>query len=157
MPLDVQVRDQIDFDLLYELATTLTIYFTWWIEHKTCDIIAAERLQLMRFDNRIIIESLKLVCFSSESIVCHKTMRIQDILTNLYLVICSRKRKCCVVRLLVMEKPEQLQQASYDIKEKNTRYFDNFFILFDNLFQKIAQLIAIVFCCRANTINYEYN
>ena len=32
-------------------------------------------------------------------ILWHKPMRIQDILTNLgiYLVICSRKRKCCVV------------------------------------------------------------
>ena len=27
------------------------------LEHKTCDISAAERLRLMRFDNRLIIES----------------------------------------------------------------------------------------------------
>ena len=28
-----------------------------WLEHKTCDILAAERLRLMIFDNRLIIES----------------------------------------------------------------------------------------------------
>ena len=27
------------------------------LEHKTCDILAAERLRLMRFDNRLIIDS----------------------------------------------------------------------------------------------------
>ena len=33
------------------------------LEHKTCDILAAERLQLMRFDNRLIIESFqKAIC-----------------------------------------------------------------------------------------------
>ena len=31
------------------------------IEHKTCDILAAERLRLMRFDNQLIIDSLKVV------------------------------------------------------------------------------------------------
>ena len=29
------------------------------VEHKTCDIFAAERLQLMRFDNRLIIDSFQ--------------------------------------------------------------------------------------------------
>ena len=29
------------------------------VEHKTCDILAAERLQLMRFDNRLIIDSFQ--------------------------------------------------------------------------------------------------
>ena len=29
------------------------------IEHKTCDILAAERLRLMRFDNRLIIDSFQ--------------------------------------------------------------------------------------------------
>ena len=29
------------------------------LEHKTCDIMAAERLRLMRFDNRLIIESFE--------------------------------------------------------------------------------------------------
>ena len=33
----------------------------WTLEHKTCDILAAERLQLMRFDNRLIIDSLNVV------------------------------------------------------------------------------------------------
>ena len=76
------------------------------LEHKTCDILAAERLRLMRFDNRLIIDSWKVVCWSKKgktSILWHKTMRIQDILTNLgiYLAIYSRKRKFCVVLSLV--------------------------------------------------------
>ena len=29
------------------------------LKHKTCNILAAERLQLMIFDNRLIIDSLK--------------------------------------------------------------------------------------------------
>ena len=29
------------------------------LEHKNCDILAAKRLQLMRFDNRLIIESFQ--------------------------------------------------------------------------------------------------
>ena len=29
------------------------------LEHKTCDILAAERLRLMRFDNRLIIDSFE--------------------------------------------------------------------------------------------------
>ena len=29
----------------------------WLLEHKTCDILAAERLRLIRFDNRLIIDS----------------------------------------------------------------------------------------------------
>ena len=29
------------------------------VEHKTCDIFAAERLRLMRFDNRLIIDSFQ--------------------------------------------------------------------------------------------------
>ena len=33
------------------------------LEHKTCDILAAERLRLMRFDNRLIIDSFqKAIC-----------------------------------------------------------------------------------------------
>ena len=33
------------------------------VEHKTCDILAAERLRLMRFDNGLIIESFqKAIC-----------------------------------------------------------------------------------------------
>ena len=32
---------------------------TWLLEHKTCDIMAAERLRLMRFDNRLIIDSFQ--------------------------------------------------------------------------------------------------
>ena len=31
----------------------------WILEHKTCDILAAERLRLMRFDNRLIIDSIQ--------------------------------------------------------------------------------------------------
>ena len=43
------------------LATTCTLLlgaeigFQSRLEHKTCDILAAERLRLMRFDNRLII------------------------------------------------------------------------------------------------------
>ena len=29
------------------------------LEHKTCDILAAERLRLMRFDDRLIIDSFQ--------------------------------------------------------------------------------------------------
>ena len=36
----------------------------WTLEHKTCDILAAERLQLIRFDNRLFIDPLKVVCCS---------------------------------------------------------------------------------------------
>ena len=33
------------------------------LEHKTCDILAAERLRLMRFDHRLIIDSFqKAIC-----------------------------------------------------------------------------------------------
>ena len=32
---------------------------TYLLEHKTCDILAAERLRLMRFDNRLIIDSFQ--------------------------------------------------------------------------------------------------
>ena len=32
---------------------------TYLIEHKTCDILGAERLRLMRFDNRLIIDSFQ--------------------------------------------------------------------------------------------------
>ena len=34
------------------------------VEHKTFDILVAERLRLMRFDNRLIIDSLKVMCCS---------------------------------------------------------------------------------------------
>ena len=35
----------------------------WILEHKTCDILAAEILRLMRFDNQLIIESFqKAIC-----------------------------------------------------------------------------------------------
>ena len=34
------------------------------LEHKTCKILAAERLRWMRFDNRLIIDTLKVVCCS---------------------------------------------------------------------------------------------
>ena len=37
---------------------------TCQVEHKTCDILAAERLRLMRFDNGLIIDSLKVECCS---------------------------------------------------------------------------------------------
>ena len=33
--------------------------FPCLLEHKTCDIFAAERLRLMRFDNRLIIDSFQ--------------------------------------------------------------------------------------------------
>ena len=39
-------------------------HYVWTLEHKTCDILAAERLRLMRFDNRLIIDSLNMVCCS---------------------------------------------------------------------------------------------
>ena len=40
-------------------------HFYLSLEHKTCDILVAERLRLMRFDNRLIIDSLR-VAFCSE-------------------------------------------------------------------------------------------
>jgi peroxiredoxin len=33
------------------------------LHHKTCDILAAERLRLMRFDNRLIIDSFQKAIF----------------------------------------------------------------------------------------------
>ena len=36
-----------------------TLGVTLSLEHKTCDILAAERLRLMRFDNRLIIDSFQ--------------------------------------------------------------------------------------------------
>ena len=58
------------------------------LENKTCNILAAKRLRLMLFDNQLIIDSLKAACYSrvkkgKTSILWHKTMRIQYILTNL--------------------------------------------------------------------------
>ena len=55
------------------------------LEHKTCEILAAERLRLIRFDNRLIIDSLKVVYCSGvrkrkTSILWQKTMRMQDVL-----------------------------------------------------------------------------
>ena len=40
------------------------MFRTCSVEHKTCDILAAERLRLKRFDNRLIIDSSKVVCCS---------------------------------------------------------------------------------------------
>ena len=37
-------------------GTYMAVYL---LEHKTCDILAAERLRLMRFDNRLIIDSFQ--------------------------------------------------------------------------------------------------
>ena len=41
------------------------MFYASKLEHKTCDIFAVERLRLMRFDNRLIIDSLRVV-FCSE-------------------------------------------------------------------------------------------
>ena len=69
-----------------------------------------------QFDNQLIIDSLKVVCCSrvkkgKTGILGPKMMRLQDILTNLgiYLVICSRKKKCCIVLSLVKEKLEHMR------------------------------------------------
>ena len=69
------------------------------LEHKTCDILAAEQLRYLRSVNRLIIGSLKVVGCSRDS----------KGNTNIYLVIRSRKRKFCVVLSLVKEKLEYLQ------------------------------------------------
>ena len=49
--------DKGGFQALY--AETLMDYEEFTLEHKTCDILAAERLRLMRFDNRLIIDSFQ--------------------------------------------------------------------------------------------------
>ena len=36
------------------------------LEHETSDILAAMQLRLMRFDKRLIINSLKVACYSSK-------------------------------------------------------------------------------------------
>ena len=47
---------------LYDLDTKYD-FRALGLEHKTCDILAAERLRLMRFDNRLIIDSFqKAIC-----------------------------------------------------------------------------------------------
>ena len=40
--------------------------FAFVLEHKTCDILAPELLRLMRFENQLIIDSLKVVCYSKD-------------------------------------------------------------------------------------------
>ena len=41
------------------------------LEHKTCDILAAERLRLMRFDNRLIIDSFQeAICILNGNFGC---------------------------------------------------------------------------------------
>ena len=83
-------------------------------EHKTCDILAAERLQLMRFDNQLIIDSLKVMCCS----------RFQKGKTS----ILWQNKKYFVVLSLVKEKLVHLwcQQASYNIKQREFKIFWQF-------------------------------
>ena len=46
--------------VVHHLSTwTGATYRGYLVEHKTCDILAAERLRLMRFDNRLIIDSFQ--------------------------------------------------------------------------------------------------
>ena len=40
------------------------------LEHKTCDILADEQLRLMRFDNRLIIESVQKAIYSNGNFGC---------------------------------------------------------------------------------------
>ena len=42
------------------------------LEHKTCDIMAAERLRLMRFDNRLIIDSFQEDIMYTQIEIFHK-------------------------------------------------------------------------------------
>ena len=42
------------------------------LEHKTCDILAAERLRLMRFDNRLIIDSFQKSQMYTQMVIFHK-------------------------------------------------------------------------------------
>ena len=46
-----------EYRMIYVKIDTSKIGFP--LEHKTCDILAAERLRLMRFDNRLIIDSFQ--------------------------------------------------------------------------------------------------
>ena len=42
------------------------------VEHKTCDILAAERLRLMRFDNRLIIDFFPKSCMYTQMVIFDK-------------------------------------------------------------------------------------
>ena len=49
--------------IVYSVTCTICEDNVFTLEHKTCDILAAERLRLMRFDNRLIIDSFqKAIC-----------------------------------------------------------------------------------------------
>ena len=45
--------------LVYSLSKPCGSLVGYKLEHKTCEILAAERLRLMRFDNRLIIDSFQ--------------------------------------------------------------------------------------------------
>ena len=47
------------------------------IEHKTCEISAAERLGLMRFDNQFFICISPKICMYTEMITFHKENKIK--------------------------------------------------------------------------------
>ena len=123
--------------------------------------MAAEQLRLMTVDNRLIIDSLKVVCCSrvrkgKTSILWHKTMRIQDVLTNLgiYLVICSRKRKCWVI--ISKGKSRAPAVLTRILWHKAKRIYcliacSNYLAILWT--SQVKRLIVINFCCRASTIN----
>ena len=51
----------------------LNLWFLSQLEHKTCDILAAERLRLLRFDNRLIIDFFqKAIYVYTQMVVFHK-------------------------------------------------------------------------------------
>ena len=72
------------------------------LEHKTCNILAAERLQLMIFDNRLIIDSLKAAHCSLLFSVVQEFRKEKQ-------AFCDIKQKYCVVLPLVKEKLEHLR------------------------------------------------
>ena len=57
-------KEEVEGQLAEKLVAELELFTSGYLlEHKTCDILAAERLRLMRFDNRLIIESFqKAIC-----------------------------------------------------------------------------------------------
>ena len=62
------------------------------LEHKTCDILAAERLRLMRLDNRLIIDSFqKAICILKRNLSINdkfKTEKYESTSTQIHFQKC---------------------------------------------------------------------
>ena len=93
------------------------------LQHRTCDILDAERSRLMRFDNWLIVVSLKVVCCSRDrkgkpSILWHKPRYFDkswDLCGNSFqkekVLCCSSIRKNCIVTFLTTCQDARIQEA----------------------------------------------